>query len=147
MGKGKTGRNGWWRRRGGRQGGREGRKEGRKKKRKNHKVKKERTALEPQTEHNDNRGQQRRKSWAGPPVFQVTPWGPQPRRHWDTTVGKGEGALLAPDATRGWKREGDGWVKEKGKRCVGRGLFPLMEEPSQEGREGWGEKRLWVQRG
>ena len=37
------------------EGGREGRKEGRKKKRKNHKVKKERTALEPQTEHNDNR--------------------------------------------------------------------------------------------
>lgn len=34
-----------WKRRGGRQGGREGRKEGRKKKRKNHKVKKERTAL------------------------------------------------------------------------------------------------------
>lgn len=45
--------------------GREGRKEGRKK-RKNHKVKKERTALEPQTEHNDNRGQQRQKElgWA-----------------------------------------------------------------------------------
>ena len=38
--------------------------------------------------------------------------------------------------------EGDGWMKEKGKRCVGRGLFPLIEDPSQEGREGWGGKRL-----
>ena len=79
-------------REGRKKGRKEGRKEGRKKKRKNHKVKKERTALEPQTEHNDNRGQQRRKSWAGPPVFQVTPWGPRPQRHWDTTVGKGEGS-------------------------------------------------------
>lgn len=36
-------------------------------------------------------------------------------------------------------------MKEKGKRCIGG--FPLREDPSQERREGWGEKRLWVQSG
>ena len=120
------------------EGGREGRKEGRKKKRKNHKVKKERTALEPQTEHNDNRGQQRRKSWAGPPVFQVTPWGPRPRRHWDTTVGKGEGALLTPDATRGWKRGGGRVDEREREKVCGEGVVPPYRRPltRREGRMG-----------
>lgn len=137
-GKGEDWENGWWRRRGGRQGGGRGRKEGRKKKRKNHKVKKR--GRHSNHKQNTTTTGGSRDERAGLGLLCSGSVGTSAAETLGHHSREGGGALLTPDATRGWKGRGTtGGERERGKVC-GEGVVspygrPLTREGGRMGRK------------